>query len=123
MKKKPTLTDTELEIMRVIWDLGEGTVREVHAVLSGKRQVAYTTVMTMMKILEEKGHLEKAKAGRAFVYRPVKARNQVVSNMVSDFLTRVFDGSAEALVLSLIKDNKLSNKELDEISKMIEEQK
>ena len=120
---KQTLTNTELEIMQIVWDLDEASVRDVHEVLQNHKQVAYTTVMTMLKILEEKGHLIKAKKGRAFIYRPVRPKHQVVSTMLNEFLNRVYEGSASDLVLNLIKDKKLSNQELEEISKIIEEMK
>lgn len=120
---KPMLTNTELEIMQVVWDLGEASVRDVHEILQNHKQVAYTTVMTMMKILEEKGHLIKAKQGRAFIYCPVRPKQQVVSTMLNDFLNRVYEGSAGDLVLNLIKDKKLSKQELQKISKIIKETK
>ena len=119
--KSRTLTEVELEIMQVIWDLERGTVRDVFEVLRERKQIAYTTVMTMMKILEDKGHLSRKKEGRAYLYEPVRSRGQMQSSMVDDFVSRVFEGSARPLVLSLIKDRKISRKDLEEISRMIEE--
>jgi predicted transcriptional regulator len=121
MKKTSTLTDVELEIMKVVWELGQGTVREVYEALREHKQIAYTTVMTMMNILESKGHLVKEKQGRAYVYAPVRAKSQVISSMVDEFVGRVFDGAARPLLVSLIKDKKISQKDLDEIAQMIEE--
>ena len=111
----------QLEIMKIIWDREEATVREVYETLLKRRRVAYTTVMTMMSILEEKGHLKKRQVGRAFVYRPAKPRSQVVGGMVRDFVGRVFNGSAEALVVQLIKDKRLSPEDLERIKELIEE--
>jgi len=111
----------QLEIMKIIWELGEATVRGVYETLLKRRRVAYTTVMTMMSVLEEKGHLKKRQVGRAFVYRPARSRSQVVGGMVTDFVGRVFNGSAEALVVQLIKDKRLSPKDLDRIKELIEE--
>ena len=80
--------------MKVIWTRETSTVRDVYEALRTRRPVAYTTVMTMMKILEEKGYLKKSRDERAFVYRPAKPRAQVVGAMVRDFVDRVFDGAA-----------------------------
>ena len=120
---KQKLTDVELEIMQVVWKLEGGTVREVHESLNKRRPLAYTTVMTMMNILEEKGHLTRCKQGRAYRYRPVRPKSQVISGMIDDFLGRVFDGSAQPLLLSLIKDRKLSEEDLEEIARLIREVK
>jgi predicted transcriptional regulator len=115
----PKLTDAELEVMHEIWELEGGTVREVHERLNRNRPLAYTTVMTMLNILEEKGHLTRRKQGRAYLYEPVRPKSQVISGMIDDFLGKVFDGSARPLVLSLVKDQKLSEEDLEEIASMI----
>ena len=117
----PNLTDAELEIMHVVWELDNATVREVHERLNQRRALAYTTVMTMMNILEEKGHLTRNKQGRAYHYAPVRPKSQVISGMVDDFVGKVFDGSARPLVLGLVKDRKLSEKDLEEIARLIKE--
>ena len=121
--KKPEgkLTDAELEIMHVVWELDAGTVREVHEILNQQRPLAYTTVLTMMNILEEKGHLTRRKEGRAYRYQPVRPKSQVISGMIDDFVGRVFEGSAAPLIVSLVKDKKISKKDLDEIARMIKE--
>lgn len=116
------LTETELEIMHVVWERGEATVRQVHDVLASRRPVAYTTVMTMLGLLAKKGHLKREESGRAFVYRPAHAKGRVVSRMLDDFVTRVFRGSARPLVLALLKEKKLSRRDLDEISRLAEEE-
>jgi predicted transcriptional regulator len=115
------LTNAELEIMHVVWELDDGTVRQVHEILNQQRPLAYTTVMTMMNILEEKGHLTRRKEGRAYRYQPVRPKSQVISGMVDDFVGRVFEGSAAPLIVSLVKDKKISKKDLDEIARMIRE--
>jgi len=119
--KTPKLTDAELEIMHVVWELDDATVREVHERLNQRRTLAYTTVMTMMNILEEKGHLTRHKQGRAYRYEPVRPKSQVISGMVDDFVGKVFEGSARPLVLGLVKERKLSKKDLEEIARMIGE--
>jgi BlaI family penicillinase repressor len=120
-KQERKLTDAELEIMHVIWELESATVRQVHEFLNQQRPLAYTTVMTMMNILEEKGHLTRRKEGRAYRYEPVRPKSQVISGMVDEFVRRVFEGSATPLVVSLVKDKKISKKDLDEIARMIRE--
>jgi predicted transcriptional regulator len=117
----PKLTNAELEIMHVVWGFDGATVREVHERLNQRRTLAYTTVMTMMNILEEKGHLTRHKQGRAYRYEPVRPKSQVISGMVDDFVGKVFDGSARPLVLGLVKDRKLSEKDLEEIARLIKE--
>ena len=122
MRRPGPLTEAELEIMHVVWELGDATVRQVHDVLAGRRPVAYTTVMTMLGLLAKKGHLKREESGRAFVYRPAYPKGRVVSRMLDDFVTRVFRGSARPLVLALLKEKKLSRRDLDEISRLAEEE-
>jgi BlaI family penicillinase repressor len=117
--KTPTLTEQELEIMKVIWERDRATVRDVYEALLERRKIAYTTVMTMMNILEQKKYLRKSAEDRAYIYRPAKPKKQVIKGMVREFVDRVFNGSAEPLLVHLIEDRKLSNKELDEITRMI----
>jgi BlaI family transcriptional regulator, penicillinase repressor len=110
-KPHPTLTPQELAIMKVVWRKDEATVRDVHAALSESRAIAYTTVMTLMRILEAKGYLTKATDEKAHVYRPAKPSQQVIGGMVRDFLDRVFDGASDALLVHLARDNKLTAKQ------------
>jgi BlaI family transcriptional regulator, penicillinase repressor len=112
----PTLTGQELEIMKVVWEREAATVRDVYEALLEKRKVAYTTVMTMMKILEQKKYLKKTQAERAYVYRPAQPKRQVIAAMVRDFVNRVFNGSAEPLLAHLVEEHNLSREELDEIA-------
>lgn len=116
-----TLTEQELEIMKVVWEKKAATVRDVYETLRERKAVAYTTVMTMMNILETKGHLVRRPEGRAYVYEPVHEQTQVISGLVQDFVDRVFDGAAQPLLLSLVREKKLSREDLDEISRRIEE--
>lgn len=117
----PTLTPQELAIMKVVWSLEKATVRNVYETLRRRRQIAYTTVMTMMKILEDKGYLKKTRVDRAYVYKPTRPRQQVVGAMVRDFVERVFDGAAGGLLLHLAKDRTLSKEERDRIRGVIDE--
>ena len=113
-----TLTEQELEIMKVIWERERVTVRDVYEALLERRKVAYTTVMTMMKILEQKGFLKKTQEDRAYLYRPAQAKRQVIGAMVKDFVNRVFNGSAEPLLVHLVEDHHLSQKDLEEIARL-----
>jgi BlaI family transcriptional regulator, penicillinase repressor len=117
--KKAVLAGQELEIMKVIWQLGPATVRDVYEDLLKRRKIAYTTVMTMMKILEQKGYLKKSDKDRAFVYRPARPQRQVINGMVKEFINRVFNGSAEPLLLHLVEEKGLSPEEISEIRRLI----
>jgi predicted transcriptional regulator len=85
--RKIGLTDQELEIMKIVWDRESATVREVYEELLKGRKIAYTTVLTMMGILEQKGRLKKDAGERAYVYRPAEPRAEVVGTMVTDFIS------------------------------------
>ena len=119
--KSTTLTPQELEIMKVVWQKGEATVRDVYEDLLGRREIAYTTVMTMMNVLEGKGHLKKRQDDRAYVYKPTRTETTVVRSMVREFVDRLFDGSAQPLVVHLVKDRRLTRKELEELTRLIDE--
>jgi predicted transcriptional regulator len=120
---KPVLTEQELQIMKIVWRRGTATVRDVYEELLTRRKIAYTTVMTMMGILEQKGHLKKSADERAYVYTPAQPQREVVGNMVQDFVKRVFNGSAKPLLVHLVEDKKISAEELDEISKLLKEKR
>jgi predicted transcriptional regulator len=117
----PTLTPHELALMKVIWRLKKATVRDVYERLREQRAIAYTTVMTTMNVLEEKGYLSKARVDRAYVYRPTKSQQQVLRLLVADFVDRVFDGAASSLFVHLARDNRLSKDERRSIRRIIEE--
>ena len=121
--KKPVLTGQELQIMKIVWQLGTATVREVYEELLKSRKIAYTTVMSMMGILEQKGRLRKTQRDRAYVYSPTESKGEVVGNMVHEFVKRVFDGSAKPLLVHLAENKKISQKELDEISGLLKKRR
>ena len=104
--------------MKIVWDLERATVRDVYEALLKRRKVAYTTILTMMKILEQKGFLKKSHEDRAHVYRPAQPQRQVVGAMVREFVNRVFNGSAEPLLVHLVEEHHLSPKDLEEIVKL-----
>ena len=120
-RAKSTLTGQELEIMKVVWKLGPATVRQVYEDLLKHRRIAYTTVMTMMNILETKGHLKKRQGDRAFVYTSARPEKQVIRGMVREFVDRVFNGAAEPLLLHLVEDDQLTKEDLEEIRRGISE--
>ena len=105
--------------MKIVWERQTSTVRDVYEALRERRRVAYTTVMTMMKILEQKGYLNRKQVDRAYVYRPAQPKNRVIGAMVREFVNRVFNGSAEPLVVHLIEDRHLSPEEIEEIRRLI----
>ena len=117
--RKVGLTHQELEVMKVVWDRGSVTVREVYEELLKHRKIAYTTVMTMMGILEQKGRLTREASDRAYVYSPAEPQGEVVGSMVKDFLARMFNGSAQPLLVHLAENRHLKQEHLDEISKLL----
>jgi predicted transcriptional regulator len=119
--RSATLTPQELEIMKIVWGRGEVTVRDVYETLLGRRRIAYTTVMTMMRVLERKGYLKASRAERAYLYRPARPERQVMRTMVRDFVDRVFNGSARPLLVHLVEDRRLSRRELEELERLVRE--
>lgn len=112
------LTKCEFEIMEVVWQLGQATVQEVTDHMA--RPLAYTTVMTMLRILETKrGALRRSKRGRAFVYEPTVTREEVMQSITDDLQERVFGGSPKSLVLSLLQSDKLTKKDIAELKAAI----
>jgi len=114
--RSSTLTQGELEIMKIVWEGDSVTVRDVYEALGETRKVAYTTVMTMMKILEQKKYLKKKMTDRAHVYRDAQPKATVIGAMVRDFVNRVFNGSAEPLLVHLVEEHDLSKEDLEEIA-------
>lgn len=109
--------------MKVVWEKGPATVRDVYEALRARRRIAYTTVLTMMNVLERKGHLRKRAEGRSFRYQPARPRAQVVKAMVREFLDRVFGGSAQPLLVHLLEDRHLSDEDLRELAHRVRELK
>ncbi len=121
--KKPVPTNQELEILKVVWQRGPSTVREVYQDLLKQRKIAYTTVLTMMGILEQKGHLKKKAGEKAYVYTAAKPQAQVMDGMVKEFIHRVFNGSAKPLLVHLVEDQGISSEELDEIEALVRDRR
>lgn len=124
MKPKKTVpTDQELEILKVIWQRGEATVREVYQDLLKHRKIAYTTVLTMMGILEHKGHLKKKEGERAYVFSPAHPQAQVMDGMVKEFVNRVFNGATKPLLVHLVEGRGISADELAEIEALVKQRR
>ncbi len=104
--------------MKIVWERESVTVRDVYEAILERRKVAYTTVMTMMKILETKKYLKKTQTERAHVYRPAQPQRLVIGAMVREFVNRVFNGSAEPLLAHLVEEHDLSREDLDEIARL-----
>ena len=104
--------------MKIVWERESVTVRDVYEALLARRKVAYTTVMTMLKILEQKQYVKKTQTDRAYVYRAAQPKRQVVGAMVRDFVNRVFNGSAEPLLVHLVEEHNLTREDLEEIARL-----
>jgi len=123
--KTPTLTEAELRLMDVLWERGQATVAEVAEALPKELGLAYNTVLTTMRILEEKGYLRHTKEAdaRAFVYHPVVGRDEAGRKAVRHLISRFFRNSPELLVLNVLQDEELSDKELERIRQLLVEEK
>ena len=120
-KKSPQLTESELRLMNVVWEKGQATVGEVTDALKQEPPLAYSTVLTTLRILENKGYLKHRKEGRAFIYEPVVDRQQASHGAIHHLLSRFFDNSPELLVTNLLCDERISRKEINRLKKLIAE--
>lgn len=119
MPRKPseTFTDKELEIMQIVWESGEATTRQIQAKLSGTRH--YNSVLTIVRVLEKKGHLTHREDGKTYIYRATESRESARKNVLGHLLKQVFGGSAQSLVLNLVETGDLTSKDLEEIRHQI----
>ena len=120
-KKSPHLTDAELRLMDVLWVRGSATVSDVADALPNNPALAYSTVLTTLRILETKGFIRHTKDGRAFVYHPVVGREQARESAVTHLVRRFFENSPELLMLNLLDGNRVDASELRRLRKKIEE--
>ena len=118
----PGLTPLELQIMNVLWETGPANVQTVQANLKG-RELAYTTVQTMLNVLHRKGKVKRLLKDRTYIYRPVLSRQKAVSQAVGEMLDRFFGGSADGLVLNLVETRHLTPEKLARIQELIERPK
>jgi len=122
MKKSLTpLGETEMEVLHHVWDLGEATVKDVRKRILENREVAYTTIMTVMKNLAEKGYLKYRKEGVTYVYSPAKEPESVRSNLIKELMKKVFKGSPKQLIKTLVISEDMTAEDFQEIKKMIDE--
>lgn len=114
------LTDAESRLMHVLWEKGSATVADVVAALPKKPATAYTTVQTLLKILEDKGYVAHDKAGRAFVYRPLIDRQHARRSAIGQLVRRFFEGSPELLVLNVLEHERLDPAVLRELKRRLD---
>ena len=118
-KKAQQLTRLELQIMHVLWESGASTVQAVQQRLPGET-LAYTTVQTMLNILLKKGKVKRKLTGKAYEYRPVLSRERALREAAGDLIERVFSGSVDALLMSLVKSRQVNKATLAKMEKLIE---
>lgn len=124
MTRKKSLTplgETEMEVLQLVWELGEATVNDVRDRILEDRDVAYTTIMTVMKNLAEKGYLTYEKEGRTYVYEPARPAEEVRHSLLTELMGKVFEGSASALVQTLVQNEELTADERAQIQSLIEQ--
>lgn len=119
-KAPPQLTPLELRIMQVLWERGASTVQAVQNKLSGE-SLAYTTVQTMLNVLHRKGKVKRKLVGKAFEYRPVLSRERALQDAAGDLLNRMFGGSVDALLMSLVKNRQIDGAKLAKLKQLIDE--
>jgi predicted transcriptional regulator len=119
-KKNEQLTPLELEIMKVLWETGPANVQTVQKRL--ERELAYTTVQTMLNVLHRKGKAKRTLKDKAYFYRPAVSRSQVIGNAVGDLIERMFGGSAENLVMSLVETRHLTPEKLSRLNQLVEKE-
>ncbi|NOT60238.1 MAG: BlaI/MecI/CopY family transcriptional regulator [Acidobacteria bacterium] len=117
-RKSETLTEVELELMDVLWDKGAASVTDIVEALPEER-LAYSSVLTMMRILEQKGYVTHEKEGRAFIYRPLVNRREAQQSVIGYLLRRFFDNSPEQLVVNLLEHENLGPRDVKRLKKMI----
>jgi BlaI family penicillinase repressor len=119
-RTSPTLTDGEARLMTVLWEKDRASVADVVAALGRKKAVNYSTVQTMLRILETKGYVTHEKEGRAFIYRPVIDQKQARRRALSHLVSRLFNNSPGLLVLNVLEDEQLDPQELERLKKLLE---
>lgn len=119
--KSPTLTEAELRLMDVLWKKEAATVSDVVAALPGSEPLAYSTVLTTLRILERKGYVSHEKEGRAYVYQPVVGREDARRSVVRYMMSRFFNNSPEALMLNILENESVDGDVLDRLKRMVDE--
>ena len=119
-KKSNTLTEAELRLMKILWRRGESAVNDLVAAIPDSESLAYNSVLTTIRILEQKGYVEHRQEGRAFVYRPCVAEEEASRSEVKHLMSRFFGNSREQLLLSLLGDEEISTEELQRLKEAIQ---
>jgi predicted transcriptional regulator len=120
-KKSNTLTEAELRLMRILWRRGESAVNDLVSAMPDGESLAYNSVLTTIRILEQKGYVEHRQEGRAFIYRPIVAEHEASRSEVKHILSRFFGNSREQLLLTLLGDGEISHEELERLKAVIRE--
>jgi BlaI family transcriptional regulator, penicillinase repressor len=126
MKQHGTLprpTEGELELLRILWERGPSTVRDVHQEISAKRAVGYTSVLKLLQIMTEKGLVEREESGKAHVYRPAATQNETQDQLLRDISARLFAGSAAQLAMHALALEPVNDQELDALRRLIEQKR
>jgi BlaI family transcriptional regulator, penicillinase repressor len=119
--KSPSPTDAELEILRILWERGPSTVREVHTGISERKSIGYTTVLKQMQVMHQKGLLARSDRFRSHVYEPAQTQSLMQRRLATSMLHQVFDGSAGQLLQSALAGRKVDAAELDEIRQVLDQ--
>ena len=119
--QNPRPTESELEILSVLWELGPATVRQVHTELSKQRDVGYTTVLKLMQIMTDKGLLKRDESQRSHIYQVKQKQTSTQRQLVKDLMIRAFGGSTEKLVMQALASKKVKPEEIAEIRRMLDE--
>ena len=121
MARRPALSKSEMEAARIVWNLGQATVRQVFEAFPPQRNIDFSTVQTYLRRLQVKGYLHAKRQGRAMVYRPRVRPDEVIRETVDDLVSRLFDGQTIPLLHYLIRDSSISEEEIRKLRKMIDE--
>ena len=122
-KDRGQLTPLELSLMQVLWERGPSTVHDVQAALAGRRDLAYTTVQTMLNLLHGKKKVRRKLRDRAYVYEPILSQDEATRQAVDDVLEKMFDGSPESLVMNLLETRRLKPKDLQRLQRLVDSRK
>jgi predicted transcriptional regulator len=120
-KRSPALTDAEARVMAVLWQMETATVGDMVGTMSRKQPVSYSTVQTILRILEDKGYVAHDKVARAFIYRPIVDERQARRRALRHLASRLFDGSPSLLVMNVLDDEEMDPDELKRLKKLIED--
>jgi BlaI family transcriptional regulator, penicillinase repressor len=121
MARRPALSKAEMEVVRIVWELGEATVRQTVDAFPTGRNIDFTTVQTYLRRLETKGYLRAKRDGRAMVYRPRVRPDDVIRETVGDLVNRLFDGQTVPLLQHLIRDRSIRKEDIEELREMIDQ--